>query len=294
VKVSVIIPNYNHARYLQQRIESILKQTFHDFELIILDDKFNDNSIEIIQEYAGKYPEIVTCFNEVNSGSPFSQWNKGVKMAKGEFIWIAESDDFADANFLERTYDEIMKSEKIGMTCCNSMILNEERGIKYKYSDLGKISIDVVRKLTIKDLLENHIPNVSSVLFRKAAFLNDGGADPTFEYSGDWFLYLSILQKWEIVYLPEALSTFRLHKGSKYHDHYRNNNFLKERFFIYSYILKNNSISAQIMFRIIIGMVKTAVLRLIHFLRLPSFMIPEIPQRPNNITRFSLHPSVFH
>jgi glycosyltransferase involved in cell wall biosynthesis len=103
VKVSVIIPNYNHAEYLKQRIDSILNQTYKDFELIILDDCSTDNSREIIDDYTSHFPFITSYYNDINSGSPFTQWDSGVKKAKGEFIWIAESDDFAEADFLEKT-----------------------------------------------------------------------------------------------------------------------------------------------------------------------------------------------
>src|SRR5215472_4105163 len=100
-KVSVIIPNYNHARYLQQRIDTVLGQTFQDFEVILLDDCSTDESRSIISEYA-KDPRVRTEFNEVNSGSTFKQWNKGVRLARGEYVWIAESDDYADKRFLEK------------------------------------------------------------------------------------------------------------------------------------------------------------------------------------------------
>ena len=71
-KVSVIIPSYNHAAYLSQRIESILYQTYTDFELIILDDCSPDNSREIISRYAAAHANVQAIFNEVNSGSTFS------------------------------------------------------------------------------------------------------------------------------------------------------------------------------------------------------------------------------
>ncbi len=102
-KVSVIVPNYNHESFLQQRIDSILNQTYQDFELILLDDASSDASISIIENY--RYEEKVSeiVLNTVNSGSPFKQWIKGIKLAKGEFIWIAESDDFAEPTFLETT-----------------------------------------------------------------------------------------------------------------------------------------------------------------------------------------------
>jgi glycosyltransferase involved in cell wall biosynthesis len=81
-KVSIIVPNYNHARFLRQGLDSILHQTFQDFELILLDDCSMDNSRAILAEYRWD-PRIQMQFNEENSGSTFKQWNKGVKLARG-------------------------------------------------------------------------------------------------------------------------------------------------------------------------------------------------------------------
>src|ERR1700747_3572036 len=100
-KVSVIVPNYNHARFLPKRIDSILGQSFQDFELILLDDCSSDDSRSILSQYASN-PRVKIDFNEVNSGSAFKQWNKGVHLARGEYVWIAESDDYADPRFFER------------------------------------------------------------------------------------------------------------------------------------------------------------------------------------------------
>ena len=94
-KVTVIIPNYNHAKFLPRRIESVLNQTFQDFEVVFLDDSSTDNSLEIFNNYSTD-KRIRLIQNNVNSGSPFKQWIKGLRESKGEYIWIAESDDFAD------------------------------------------------------------------------------------------------------------------------------------------------------------------------------------------------------
>lgn len=101
-KVSVIIPNYNHARYLDQRIQSVLNQTYPDFEVIILDDCSTDNSLEVIDKYKDnpKISQIIV--NEKNSGSTFKQWDKGFNIARGNIIWIAESDDYCETDMLER------------------------------------------------------------------------------------------------------------------------------------------------------------------------------------------------
>ena len=83
--VSVIIPNYNHARYLDERIQSVLNQTYQNFEVIILDDKSTDNSREVIEKYRA-HPKIVhIIYNEINSGSTFRQWEKRNREGKGRF-----------------------------------------------------------------------------------------------------------------------------------------------------------------------------------------------------------------
>ena len=101
LKVSVIIPNYNYAKYLKKRVKVIEKQTYPIYELIILDDCSTDNSREVIEKLAKKY-DIKMIFNEENSGCVFKQWQKGIEAATGDLIWIAEADDQADKKFLEK------------------------------------------------------------------------------------------------------------------------------------------------------------------------------------------------
>ena len=81
--VSIIVPNYNHARFLPKRIDCILGQSLQDFELILLDDCSPGESRSILSQYAGD-PRVRIEFNEVNSGSTFKQWNKGVQLARGK------------------------------------------------------------------------------------------------------------------------------------------------------------------------------------------------------------------
>ena len=117
--VSVIVPNYNHARFLPKRIQSILGQTFQDFELILLDDCSTDDSRPILAQYAGD-PRVRTEFNGVNSGSTFKQWNKGIRLARGKYIWIAESDDYADEHLLERLVAALDRDLAITFAYCRS------------------------------------------------------------------------------------------------------------------------------------------------------------------------------
>src|SRR5271166_9524 len=82
-RVTVVTPNYNHARYLPQRLNSILAQTYQDFELIILDNASTDNSREVIELYV-KDPRVTAIVNAENNGSTFKQWKLGLSHANGE------------------------------------------------------------------------------------------------------------------------------------------------------------------------------------------------------------------
>ena len=105
--VSVIIPTYCHAPYLRQRIDSVLAQSYPDFEVVLLDDCSTDGSREVIERYRN-HPRIKQIvYNDRNGGSAFAQWRKGFALTQGEYIWIAESDDYADPAFLERCVAEL-------------------------------------------------------------------------------------------------------------------------------------------------------------------------------------------
>lgn len=221
-QVSVIIPNYNHEAFLVQRIESVLNQTFTDFELILLDDCSLDSSRKILQKYASANENIVYHPNEKNSGSPFHQWNKGVSMAKGEYIWIAESDDYCEPDFLETLVNILNQNEQCGIAYCQSNLVNENGKILNSYSENLKFIYktddwenDFIKKgeQANKDwlLFHNPIPNASGVLMRKSAFINSGSADPAMKLNGDWFLYAKILCQWDLAFSTKHLNYFRVH-----------------------------------------------------------------------------------
>jgi glycosyltransferase involved in cell wall biosynthesis len=223
-EISVIIPNYNHARFLKKRIESVLKQTFKDIEIIILDDKSTDNSKEIIESFASLDKRIVTHYNEVNSGSTFVQWNKGVKMAKGTYIWIAESDDYAEPDFLSSLLPFFKQSDTIGIAFCHSHIIDDQdqttgnssnwlsiHETNREFSATGiKSGIDTFQNFTS---CFNIIPNASAVLMKKEIYIKVGGADETMKMAGDWKLWSSIMMISDIGFLNNALNYHRRHSS---------------------------------------------------------------------------------
>ncbi|HEY6502332.1 MAG TPA: glycosyltransferase family 2 protein, partial [Chitinophagaceae bacterium] len=125
ISFSVIIPNYNHSTFLKQRIDSVLNQTYPGFELIILDDCSSDNSRGVIETYRGHEKISHIIYNERNSGSPFLQWKKGIGLTGNDWIWIAESDDFADPSFLQEAALAIKNHPATGIFYSDSFVVNE-------------------------------------------------------------------------------------------------------------------------------------------------------------------------
>ena len=212
--ISVIVPNYNYAQYLDQRMESILSQTYQNYEVIILDDKSTDNSLEVIEKYRSHPKVVKVIISEVNSGSPFKQWEKGIREAKGDIIWIAESDDYCAPTLLERLVLEFEKHSDLVLSFSTSRIMDETGVLgdliqSYKIrKDIVSEGLDFVKRYLYWD---NVIYNASSALFKKDVALNINGDYTTFKASGDWLFWICICRRGRISMVNEGLNYFRKH-----------------------------------------------------------------------------------
>lgn len=221
--VSVIIPNYNYARYLPERINSVLDQTFQDFEIIILDDCSTDDSREVIERFRGNPKVSRIEFNETNSGSPFVQWEKGLSMARGKYAWIAEADDLADPRFLELAV-KTMEGGKgdVSVVMALSYIIDGEGTISDRkgYDDFftpdGRIEIyDNRAFLRERMFAGNGIYNASMALFSLDAWRRAGCRDyRSMRYCGDWLFWIEIIKNGPVGVVREKLNRFRKHGGS--------------------------------------------------------------------------------
>jgi glycosyltransferase involved in cell wall biosynthesis len=223
--VSVVVPNYNHARFLRSRIDTILGQTLGDFELILLDDCSTDQSRTILREYASD-PRVRLEFNEVNSGSTFKQWNKGVRLAKGKYVWIAESDDYADKRLLERLVEVLEGDEKIAFAFCRSWRATKDDQLKgfedaylqchYQGPHGWDADFCVEGQLECRSyfLFVNPVPNASAVVFRKAVYERVGSADESMILCGDWKLWAAMALQGRMAYVSEPLNFYRLHDAT--------------------------------------------------------------------------------
>lgn len=214
-KVSVIIPNFNHARFLEQRIESVISQEFSDLEIIILDDFSNDNSVEILKKYE-MHPFIRhIVLNKKNSGSTFVQWVKGFKLAQSEYIWIAESDDFSSASFLKEMLASIEEDKNIAVAYCPSHWVDEKGNVILESSTIERAVFKGDEFIRQNFTTGNAIPNASMAIFRKESLDRvDFSALMDFKYCGDWLFWVSLINQSFVYQHDKPLNYYRRHTSS--------------------------------------------------------------------------------
>jgi glycosyltransferase involved in cell wall biosynthesis len=224
--VSVIIPNYNHARYLVERLDSVLNQSFTDIEVLLMDDCSSDDSRSIIEEYAARDARIRVVLNEQNSGSTFKQWNKGIALTQGEYVWLAESDDYADPNFLATLVARLDADPEVGLVYCDSFSVDENGALMPVPTwepFLAELDAQLWKQDFTKEGLElvlrymsyrNIIPNASAVLLRRTTLAKVGAADESYRVLGDWLFWARILSVSNLAFVARPLNYFRTHRNN--------------------------------------------------------------------------------
>ena len=213
-KVSIIMPNYNHAPFLHERLDSIFAQDYANKEVILLDDASTDESRTILNEYAVR-PEVKhVILNDANSGNTFIQWEKGLSLATGDYIWIAESDDVADSRLVSRLVGALELSDAM-IAFAHSEWIDEVGTIiprnrdKQWSEDFVMDGVPFVKKYLLG---YSYICNASAVLFRRSAL---GGVDmqhvQQYSASGDRLFWISLALQGKVTYIAEPLNRFRQH-----------------------------------------------------------------------------------
>lgn len=224
-RVSIIIPNYNYARYLEGRMRSVYEQTATDFEVIILDDGSTDGSLELLREYEAR-PNTRILATTTNSGSVFRQWLRGLSMANGDLVWIAEADDRCESSFLDRLVPHFDDPDVV-LAYCHSRVIDGNgalvEDLDYRDGYLGDLSATKwlvpyhcpgTREVEEGLGVRNTIPNVSAVVFRKSAVTGLVASLTKYRFSGDWLLYLHLASRGAFCYDPEGLNFHRRHDRS--------------------------------------------------------------------------------
>ena len=261
LKVSVIVPNYNYERFLDDRLYSIISQTYRPSEIIFLDDNSKDKSVILAKNFLSKIDipyKIIR--NEINVGC-FGQWNKGIKEAQGDLVWIAEADDFCEREFLERLVEKF-DDPTVGLAFSQSLRMDEKGKVgdsyleyleslpghnnrwKKDYLISGKEEIE--KYLVIK----NTIVNASAVLMRKSLFKEIKNLGDGLSQAGDWITYVRILKQSKLAYIAEPLNYHRYHSGnivsrSGATSLEKGKQLVNETFYVQNFILSDQQISRR-------------------------------------------------
>ncbi len=239
--VSVIIPNYNHAAFLQQRIDSVLNQTYTDFEIILLDDCSTDISKTIIEKYRDhpKFAHII--YNEKNSGSTFNQWKKGIEIAKGDLIWIAESDDWCEPELLSVLVNGLENNPTCVVAFCQSYCMESEDKIKWQ-SSVENVEEVVPGKVFFENRLIYGCPifNASMAVFKRAFALKVPDEFTQFKMAGDWFFWICLVQYGDVFISGQLLNYFRKGEQNVSSKLYASGNNYMEELNVLEFLTKQN------------------------------------------------------
>lgn len=222
-KVSIIIPCYNQGKYVAEAINSALRQTFKDIEIVCVNDGSTDNSVEIIKSFENKYKNFIFLNNEENRGVIYSR-NFAIKNCNGTYILPLDADDIIDPTYVEKAVKILDNNSNIGIVYCKAKIF----GNYDKYWNLKPFNKSDI-------LYENCI--FCSVLFRKSDFLKIGGYNNNMKYGcEDYDLWLSFIEQGlEVFQINEILFSYR-----QYDETSRTTISLKNKKEIWNNLIKNH------------------------------------------------------
>lgn len=238
MKVSVMVLTYNRANMLKETIDSILNQTFKDFELIVVDNYSTDNTEEIIKSYDDKR---IKYFKNRNYGLLAVNRNFAIQKSKGEYIAICDDDDLWLPEKLEKQLLEFERDEKIGLVCSNGFSFDETG----KHRKIGKSKSGY---FTFKDLLIGNKIICCSAIFKKDILNDVGTFDESREiFTGeDYELWLRIAKRYKIRYIGIPLVKYRIHAGALQKMYFDRRKLLKVSKEIYKKLLERKVIDLKV------------------------------------------------
>ncbi|MEW6125985.1 MAG: glycosyltransferase [Acidobacteriota bacterium] len=204
--VSVIIPTYNNARFLSECLDSILHQTYGNFEILLVDDGSTDDTEAVIQPYL----ESLRYFRKANGG-PSSARNLALTQARGEFIAFQDADDIWVKDKLELQVDYLRQNAHVGVVFTDSARFDTEGGFRPSFRETYGY---VPNENIFEELLVNHFIAMPSVMVRRRCLDEVGLFDESLTGAEDYNLYLRLAKKYQFGFLDKVLVHVRLHGAS--------------------------------------------------------------------------------
>jgi glycosyltransferase involved in cell wall biosynthesis len=217
VEVSVVIPSYNHEKYILEAIQSVLNQSHKDIELIVVDDGSTDNSPSLLSEI--KHDRLKIVFQK-NQGA-HAAINLGLSLANGKYLAILNSDDIYHPQRIEKALEILQKNHQVGLVSSYLEIINAEGmhlDVKQGYYTCSPWALDKPEKsfrslniLKLALLTENYLASTSNFVFPRIIYEKIGGFNPL-RYTHDWDFALRVAREAEIHLIKQPLLKYRVHE----------------------------------------------------------------------------------
>lgn len=199
-KISVIIPAYNAELTIKHTIKSVLKQTFTDFEIILINDGSTDRTAEIVREIQD---DRIKIFSYQNGGLPVAR-NRGIDNATGDYLTFLDADDLWTKDKLEKQLNAFKANPKAGVAYSRVSYIDEQGNFLYNCNPVS-FEGNVLKPL----LLTNFLINGSNILIRREAIESVGKFDPDLKSSEDWDYYLRLAKDYSFAVVPEYQILYR-------------------------------------------------------------------------------------
>lgn len=219
--ISVVVTSYNHAEYLEERMESLLGQSYPNLEIIVVDDCSTDDSLSVLSRYEGREQVRVVALQQ--NGGYANASNLGASLCRGRYLMFAECDDFSASNQIETLYRAMRGRENVGVAYSRSNMVDESGRV---FGDDFVFREPTFRFLCARDtvilqrdiqrffLISCVVPNMSAALIRKSVFERVGGLSPEFRACADWEFWCRISAECDFYYIAAPLNNFRTHQTS--------------------------------------------------------------------------------
>jgi glycosyltransferase involved in cell wall biosynthesis len=216
---SVVIPSYNHAPFIGEAVESVLKQTMLDLELIVVDDGSTDNSLEVLSCFSDNRMRVLA---QANQGA-HAAINRGIREASGKYLAILNSDDAYHPQRLNKAAVILNSNPQVSLVGSYIEIIDSEGrplGVKHGFNDCPPWLLEAPERsfragTDLKEALltENYWSTTSNFVYRREAYLQVGEYRPL-RYAHDWDYVLRLARIAKLFMLPEPLIRYRIHPSN--------------------------------------------------------------------------------
>lgn len=221
MKISIITASYNYQDYIKETIQSILDQTYQDWELIIIDDCSSDNSVNVIKSFQDD--RIKLFVNEKNLGLATTV-KRGIENSTGEWIAFLESDDIWEKDCLEKRVEIAKKYPDIGLIFNSVEMFGEQKKLN-RLKNVIEANVKKLKKNTFPTNIFKQIIYFNIVLTFSAAMINSNiilATNTTVDKELDWWMFIHLARNYDVYYIPEQLTKWRMHPDSYINKKFKN------------------------------------------------------------------------